>query len=79
MRLEWILGCSNRGNSNVVIITTKRHSNSVGVGDLRSTNTMQTRHMVSIEQPTAFHTISISLVELMYLCLWVYVNECFFF
>lgn len=34
--------------------------------------------MVSTEQPTAFHTISLSLREVMYLCLGVYVNECTF-
>lgn len=74
VRLEWILGCSNSNNTNVVIIT-KRHSSSVGVGDLRSTDTMQTLHMVFLKQPTAFHTFSISLIRLMYLCLRVYVNE----
>lgn len=38
----------------VITATTKSHSSIVGVGDLRST--VQTPHMVSIEQPTAFHT-----------------------
>lgn len=82
--LEWILGGSNSNSSNVVVIviimiTTKRRGSSIGVGDLRSTTTMQTLHVISIEQPTAFHTISLSLIKVMYLCLWVYVNKCIFF
>lgn len=62
-----------------MIITTKRHGYSVGVGDLRRTTTVQALRVVSVEHPTVFHTFSLSLIKVMCLCLQRYVSECSFF